>query len=198
MGRSAEALFAVDAEAGEEELLEAARGSLRAALTGDAETGAAELRRLVAADDRPSLRRHLALALVARSAEVRSETRTGELVIVTPRQLAVCAELADDLLSLGVPDPEITAFAAELRDEAAAGLRWEWTRRGPAAAFGVAATALGALPVVLGGLRGEPGWIALGCAAGTVLLFLMVVAARQQRWRVRATAVAPLVSRPGR
>jgi hypothetical protein len=194
----AEAVVVASARTGPDGWCEAARRALRTALTDDAATGVAELRRLVGTTDHPLLRHHLALALLARSAEVRGETRTGELVIVTRRQLDACAELAEQVLALGVPDPEVTAVAVRLRDETAAGLRWEWARRGRAAAFAVAALTLGVPPVVAGGLRGEPAWIGLGAASGAVLLFLMVVTAREQRWRAASDAVVPLVSRPGR
>ncbi|QQQ75428.1 hypothetical protein IOD16_30700 [Saccharothrix sp. 6-C] len=131
------------------------------------------------------LRTHLAIALAARTAEVRGVTPGGALVVADARQAAECRVLAEEVLALS-PHPELIAFATDLLrrlDEARA---WRWVEPDvwTAAVVGLAVLVL---PFV-GAAIGDPVVTVAGVLVGGALVFGFVVAHRKRRWAVDADA----------
>jgi hypothetical protein len=131
------------------------------------------------------LRTHLAIALAARTAEVRAITSEGALVVTDARQWARCRELADEILALS-PHPELIAFATDLRARLDRARRWRWVEPDvwTAAVVGLAVLVL---PFV-GGAIGDAAVTAAGVLVGGALVFGFVVAHRKRQWSVDAGA----------
>jgi hypothetical protein len=129
------------------------------------------------------LRAHLAIALAARSAEVRTTTPAGALAITDTRQLAECRALADEILALG-PHPDLVAFATDLRHRVDRARRWRWLEPDvwTAAVVGLAVLVL---PFV-GGAVDNPAVTAAGVLVGAALVFGFVLAHRKRQWAVDA------------
>ncbi|WP_447009417.1 hypothetical protein [Saccharothrix hoggarensis] len=130
------------------------------------------------------LRVHLSLALAARTTHIRDVTPGGALVITGRAQLAECRALADEILTTA-PDPELVAFATDLRHRVARGERWRWVAPRSAVGFGVVALAVLVLPFV-GGAVDDPLVTAAGVLLGGAFVFASVVAHRKQQWAVDA------------
>lgn len=131
------------------------------------------------------LRTHLAIALAARTAEVRAITPHGALVVTDARQWARCHALADEILALS-PHPELIAFATDLRARLERARRWRWVEPDvwTAAVVGLAVLVL---PFV-GGAIGDAAVTAAGVLVGGALVFGFVVAHRKRQWSVDARA----------
>ncbi|MDQ2586053.1 hypothetical protein [Saccharothrix yanglingensis] len=161
---------------------------------GNAERVVAHVRRELGSTPDPGtadvLRGHLALALVARSAEVRAVTDDGGLAIRTRRQAAECHALADEVLALR-PDPGLVALALDLRGRAEEAERWRWVEPG-VGQTAVVALAVLVLPFV-GGAVGSAGVTAAGVAVGAALVFGFVLAHRRRGWALDTRSVR----RPG-
>ncbi|MEU4762500.1 hypothetical protein AB0H12_04550 [Actinosynnema sp. NPDC023794] len=132
------------------------------------------------------LRTHLAIALAARTAEVRGVTPEGALVVTGARQAAECRALAEEILALS-PHPELIAFATDLSRRVDEAQRWRWVEPDvwTAAVVGLAVLVL---PFV-GGAIGDPAVTAAGVLVGAALVFGFVMAHRKRRWAVDAAAV---------
>ncbi|MER5260708.1 hypothetical protein ABTZ99_01330 [Actinosynnema sp. NPDC002837] len=131
------------------------------------------------------LRTHLALALAARTAEVRAVTPGGALVVTGARQAAECRALAEEVLALS-PHPELIAFATDLCRRLDEARRWRWVEPDvwTAAVVGLAVLVL---PFV-GSAIGNPAVTAAGVLVGAALVFGFVVAHRKRKWAVDADA----------
>ncbi|XVS63453.1 hypothetical protein ACQPYE_35145 [Actinosynnema sp. CA-299493] len=131
------------------------------------------------------LRAHLAIALAARTAEVRGVTPEGALVVADARQAAECRVLADEILAIG-PHPELIAFATDLRRRLDEARGWRWVEPDvwTAAVVGLAVLVL---PFV-GAAIGDPAVTVAGVLVGAALVFGFVVAHRKRRWAVDADA----------
>ncbi|MFE2752219.1 hypothetical protein ACFXGA_09450 [Actinosynnema sp. NPDC059335] len=161
---------------------------------GEGGTGAAEAVAVVRgelgrggsprADD--VLRTHLAIALAARSAEVRDVAAGGALVVTGARQAAECRALADEILALS-PHPGLSGFAAELHRRLDRAERWRWVEPdvGTAAVVGLAVLVL---PFV-GGAIGNAAVAVGGVVVGGALVFGFVMAHRKRQWAVDAEEV---------
>ena len=132
------------------------------------------------------LRTHLAIALAARTAEVRDVTPEGALVVAGARQLAECRALAEEILALS-PHPELIAFATDLLRRLDAARRWRWVEPDvwTAAVVGLAVLVL---PFV-GAAIDRPAVTAGGVAVGGALVFGFVSAHRKRQWAVDREAV---------
>ncbi|GAB2983477.1 hypothetical protein [Saccharothrix stipae] len=132
------------------------------------------------------LRTHLAIALAARSAEVRRVAAEGALVVTGGRQLAECRGLADEILALS-PHPELIGFANDLRQRLERAERWRWVEPDvwTAAVVGLAVLVL---PFV-GGAVGSVAVTVGGVVVGAALVFGFVMAHRKRQWAVDAVAV---------
>lgn len=138
------------------------------------------------------LRTHLALALVARTVEARGVTPDGRLAVLDRDRLAECRALADEIPAL-TADPELTAFALDLRERLDRGERWRWVA--PRSVLGFAAVALAVLVLpFVGGAVGSAAVTATGVAVGGALVFGYVMAHRRRQWTVDADDA---VRRPG-
>ena len=131
------------------------------------------------------LRTHLAIALAARTAEVRGVTPDGALVVTGARQWAECRALAEEVIALS-PDPALTAFATGLLRDLERARRWRWVEPDvwTAAVVGLAVLVL---PFV-GGAIGDPVVTVAGVLVGGALVFGFVVAHRKRQWSVDARA----------
>jgi hypothetical protein len=129
------------------------------------------------------LRTHLALALAARTTEVRAVTPDGGLVVTDRHRLAECRALAADILALS-PDPELIAFAADLNRRLDRAGRWCWVEPDMWTAV-VVALAVVVLPFV-GSVIDNAVATALGVLVGGALVFGFVLAHRRQQWAVDA------------
>jgi len=129
------------------------------------------------------LRTHLAIALTARTAEIRDVAPDGGLVVTDARQAAGCRALADEIVALS-PHPELIAFATDLRRRVDRARRWRWVEPDvwTAAAVGLAVLVL---PFV-GGAIGDPAVTAAGVLVGGALVFGFVLAHRKRQWAVDA------------
>ncbi|MEU4441747.1 hypothetical protein AB0K14_29220 [Actinosynnema sp. NPDC050801] len=125
------------------------------------------------------LRTHLAIALAARSAEVRRVTAEGALVVTDARQVVECRGLADEILALS-PHPELIGFANDLRQRLERAERWRWVEPDvwTAAVVGLAVLVL---PFV-GGAIGSFAVTVGGVAVGAALVFGFVMAHRKRQW----------------
>lgn len=131
------------------------------------------------------LRTHLAIALAARTTEARAVTADGALVVTGRHQLAECRDLADEILTLS-PDPELIAFAADLKHRLERAERWRWVEPDVWTAAVVALAVL-VLPFV-GSAIDNPVATVAGVLVGAALVFGFVVAHRKQQWAVDANA----------
>lgn len=131
------------------------------------------------------LRTHLAIALAARTAEVRSVTPEGALIVTDARQVAECRALAEEILALS-PHPELIAFATDLRRRLDAAQGWRWVEPDvwTAAVVGLAVLVL---PFV-GGAIGNAAVTVAGVGVGGALVFGFVMAHRKRQWAVDADA----------
>lgn len=127
------------------------------------------------------LRTHLAIALAARTTEVRGITPDGALVVTDRGRLAECRALATEILALS-PDPDLIAFATDLRHRLDRAERWRWVEPDvwTAATVGLAVLVL---PFV-GSAVGNAAVTAGGVLVGGALVFGFVVAHRKQQWAV--------------
>lgn len=132
----------------------------------------------------PVLRDHLAVALAARSAEVRAVAPDGALLLTDRAQLDACRALAEEILDLG-PDPELAALAHDLLERVRRAQQWRWVAPDSAPAAGVVALAVLVLPFV-GGAVGSAAVTAGGVAVGAALVFGSVLAHRRRQWAVDA------------
>ncbi|GAA1308312.1 hypothetical protein [Saccharothrix xinjiangensis] len=160
---------------------------------GRAATAVERVRReLRHAGPSPVLRDHLAIALAARSAEVRGVAADGALVVTDRGQLDACRALAHEVLELR-PHPELAAFASDLLDRLDRAERRRWVA--PASPLGAAVVALAVLVLpFVGAAVGSAAVTAGGVAAGAALVFGSVLAHRRPGWV--ADAGGPL-RRPG-
>ncbi|ONI83443.1 hypothetical protein ALI22I_33600 [Saccharothrix sp. ALI-22-I] len=126
---------------------------------------------------------HLAIALAARTTEVRAVTPDGGLAVTDRRRLAECRALAGDILALS-PDPELIAFAADLNRRLDRAGRWRWVEPNVWTAAVVALAVL-VLPFV-GSAIDNPVVTAGGVLVGGALVFGFVMAHRRQQWAVDA------------
>lgn len=148
---------------------------------GRAATAVERVRReLRHAGPSPVLRDHLAIALAARSAELRGVAADGALVVTDRGRLDACRALAHEVLELR-PDPELVAFAEDLLDRLDRAERWCWVAPGSAAGAAVVALAALVLPFV-GAAVDSAAVTAGGVAAGAALVFGWVLAHRRRRW----------------
>ncbi|WP_158843410.1 hypothetical protein [Saccharothrix deserti] len=129
------------------------------------------------------LRSHLATALAARTAEVRSITPDGGLAVTDRHQLAECRALADEILALS-PDPELIAFAVDLQHRLDRAQRWRWVEPDVWTAAVVALAVL-VLPFV-GSAIDNPVVTAAGVLVGGALVFGFVMTHRKPQWAVDA------------
>ncbi|KAA2267055.1 hypothetical protein F0L68_00535 [Solihabitans fulvus] len=167
-------------------------------MLGTAHTSVSDLDAIeVAKPGDPVVRYYLALALWARTVEVRSQTRTGELVLVEPEQLTACEGLTRRLLALGVPDEELTTLAGTLLTAVQRGRRWVWIRDGAAALHAVVAVLVGGVGLALAGLAGSLLLVVLAAVVGAILVFTFVLRFRRLAWQVHADEAAALVWRRG-
>ncbi len=127
------------------------------------------------------LRTQLAIALAARTAEVRTAGPGGALVVTSGRQWVECRALAEEVLALS-PHPELIAFATDLRRRVDEARGWRWVEPDvwTAAVVGLAVLVL---PFV-GGAIGDPAVTVGGVLVGGALVFGFVVAHRKRRWAV--------------
>ncbi|MFT7840165.1 hypothetical protein Q5530_28820 [Saccharothrix sp. BKS2] len=137
----------------------------------------------------PVLRDHLAIALAARSTEVRDVAEDGALVITDRGQLDACRALAREVLDLR-PHPDLAAFAADLLDRLEHAERWRWVAPDSVLGAAVVALAVLVLPFV-GAAVGDPAVTAGGVGVGAALVFGWVLAHRRRRWAADARRPAP-------
>ncbi|WP_020419457.1 hypothetical protein [Amycolatopsis sp. ATCC 39116] len=150
---------------------------------------------LAAAPADLDLRLRLAHALEALTVSARSVTREGLPVVTSARQRELCAWAARRILELKVPDARLTTGAQALLAELDAGRRWVWHGQGQVAIAAV--VVLGLVAVVLGGLAGVVAVVVAGAVLSSVLLSVLVLRFRRERWRVEAERLAPVIWRPG-
>lgn len=165
---------------------------------GRASAAVGDLENLVA--DRPgepTLRYYLAGAWYSAAEQCRARTADDTLVITSERQLLICEQAAERILSLAVGDEELDRGAEQLLREVALGRRWTWAPEGIAVSLVVLTVALGLITVVAGGLIGNPVLVAGGVVVGTGLVFAVVFRFRRQTWRRRADEMAARIVRPG-
>jgi hypothetical protein len=170
-----------------------ARAALAAALaeghTDEADVAATAVRAELAHGGSPRvddlLRTHLAVALAARTTEVRGITPDGGLVVTTRHQLTECRALATEILALS-PDPQVIAFATDLHHRLDRAERWRWVEPDvwTAAVVGLAALVL---PFV-GSVVGSAAVTAAGVLVGGTLVFGFVMTHRKPQWSVDADA----------
>ncbi|QFZ22978.1 hypothetical protein [Saccharothrix syringae] len=141
----------------------------------------------------PAARDHLAVALAARSAEVRAVDEDGALVVVDRAGLAECRAIAREILDLR-PAPDLVDFAHDLLDRLDRAERWRWVAPDSVPGAAVVALAVLVLPFV-GGAVGSAAVTAGGVAVGAALVFGATLAHRRRQWAV--DAARPL-RRPGR
>ncbi|PSL58455.1 hypothetical protein B0I31_101673 [Saccharothrix carnea] len=127
------------------------------------------------------LRTHLAIALAARTADVRGIGPDGALVVANARQWAECRELVEEIIALS-PHPELIAFATGLRGRLVEARRWRWVEPDvwTAAVVGLAVLVL---PFV-GAAIGSAVVTVAGVAVGGALVFGFVMAHRRRGWAV--------------
>lgn len=156
---------------------------------GESQVAAAVVRGELARGGAPRaddvLRTHLAIALAARTAEVRSITPEGALIVTDGRQAAECRALAEEVLALS-PHPELIAFATDLRRRLDVAQGWRWVEPDvwTAAVVGLAVLVL---PFV-GGAVGSAAVTVAGVVVGGALVFGFVMAHRKRQWVVDADA----------
>ena len=157
------------------------------AATGQAETAVAELDVLARTrKGDPVIGYYLALALLARTVEVRTETGDGRLLIGDAKQLAQCDDLARRVAVSGTDDPELLAGARSLLAEVQTGQEWIWTAPRNAGVLGGVAGLFGVVPIIVGGLLGSWPLVAAGLLIGAAAVFYAVYQYRRQRWQLRA------------
>jgi len=157
------------------------------AATGQAETAVAELDVLARTrEGDPVIGYYLAVALLARTVEVRTETGDGRLLIGDAKQLAQCEDLARRVAVSGTDDPELLAGARALLEEVRSGQEWIWTAPRNAGFLGGVAALFGIVPIVLGGLLDSVPLVLAGLVIGAAAVFYAVYTYRRQRWQLRA------------
>ncbi|GAA0599589.1 hypothetical protein GCM10010174_13990 [Kutzneria viridogrisea] len=161
------------------------------AATGAADTAIAELE--VLARTRPGdpvVGYYLALALIARTVEVRTEGRGGQLVISTQYQLDTCDWLAGRVLASGTEDAQLIAAAKALQAEVRQGRELVWSEQRPTLVLAGLVLLLGVVPVLLGGLLASVPLLVAGLVLGTGLVFWLFYRYRQPAWQVALGAIA--------
>jgi tetratricopeptide (TPR) repeat protein len=157
------------------------------AATGQAETAVAELDVLARTrKGDPVIGYYLAVALLARTVEVRTETGDGRLLIGDADQLAQCDSLARQVALSGTDDAELLAAGRALLEEVQSGQTWIWTAPQPVAFLGLVAALFGVAPIIVGGLLGSWPLVVAGLVIGAVAVFYAVYQYRRQRWQLRA------------
>jgi tetratricopeptide (TPR) repeat protein len=157
------------------------------AATGHADTAVAELDVLARTrKGDPVIGYYLAVALLARTVEVRTETGDGRLLIGDERQLEQCEDLARRVALSGTDDAELLAAARSLLAEAQSGREWIWTAPRNAAFLGGVAAVFGVVPIILGGLLNSWPLVVAGLVVGAAAIFYAVFQYRRQRWQLRA------------
>jgi hypothetical protein len=141
------------------------------------------------------LRTHLAIALAARTTEIRGITPDGALAVANRRQAAECRALAAEILALS-PDPQLIAFATDLHHRLDRAQRWRWVEPDvwTAAIVGLAVLVLPFVGSVVGSVAVTAG----GVLVGGALVFGFVMAHRKQQWAVdERPAAETAFRRPG-
>ena len=157
------------------------------AATGQAETAVAELDVLARTrKGDPVIGYYLAVALLARTVEVRTETGDGRLLIGDVKQLEQCEDLAQRVALSGVDDAELLSAARALLTEVQSGREWIWTAPRNAGFLGGVAAVFGVVPIVLGGLLDSWPLVVAGLVIGAAAVFYAVYQYRRQRWQLRA------------
>jgi predicted Zn-dependent protease len=161
--------------------------SLVRAATGQAETAVAELDVLARTrKGDPVIGYYLAVALLARTVEVRTETGDGRLLIGDAKQLEQCEQLSRRVAVTGTDDVELLAAARSLLEEVQHGQVWIWTAPQPVAVLGGVAALFGVVPIIVGGLLGSWPLVAAGLVIGAAAVFYAVYQYRRQRWQLQA------------
>lgn len=161
--------------------------SLVRAATGKAETAVAELDVLARTrKGDPVIGYYLAVALLARTVEVRTETGDGRLLIGDAKQLEQCEQLCRRVAVSGTDDPELLSAARTLLEEVQAGSEWIWTAPRNAGFLGGVAGLFGVVPIIVGGLLGSWPLVLAGLVIGAAAVFYAVYTYRRQRWQLRA------------
>ncbi|EWM16091.1 M48 family metallopeptidase [Kutzneria sp. 744] len=157
------------------------------AATGQGETAVAELDVLARTrKGDPVIGYYLAVALLARTVEVRTETGDGRLLIGDAKQLEQCEDLAQRVALSGTDDPELLSAARALLDETRSGREWIWTAPRNAGFLGGVAGVFGVAPIITGGLLDSWPLVLAGLLIGAAAVFYAVYQYRRQRWQLRA------------
>ncbi|WP_424189002.1 tetratricopeptide repeat protein [Actinokineospora sp. G85] len=152
---------------------------------GDAEAVADELEAAFgAAGADPVLRYYLASTWCSAADQVRDRTAEDVLVFTDEHQLEVCEHAALRILELEVDDDELNRVAERLLSEVRAGRRYQWRPEGIAVSLAVLAVSIGLTLVAVGGAAGSVPAVLAGIVLGSVLLYVIIVRFRRQRWRL--------------